>query len=61
MRRRAGARVRVSIDTSKSLIKFCYSCGAAVTHRIPDGDSLLRAVCEACGTINYQNPKVVVG
>jgi len=45
----------------KSLIKFCNSCGSAVTHRIPDGDSLHRAVCDACGTIQYQNPKIVVG
>ena len=61
MRRHAGARPRVSIDTSKSLIKFCNSCGAEVTHRIPEGDSLLRAVCDACGAIHYQNPKIVVG
>ena len=45
----------------KSLIKFCNSCGSAVTHRIPEGDSLHRAVCDACGTIQYQNPKIVVG
>ena len=48
-------------DPRKSLIKFCNSCGAAVTHRIPDGDALARAVCDACGTIQYENPKVVVG
>ena len=61
MPKRVFALRRVSIDTSKSLIKFCNSCGAAVTHRIPEGDSLSRAVCDACGTIQYQNPKVVVG
>src|SRR5258705_13958928 len=61
MRQRAEAHPRVSIDTSKSLIKFCNSCGAAVTHRIPEGDSFSRAVCDACGTIQYQNPKIVVG
>jgi ADP-ribose pyrophosphatase YjhB (NUDIX family) len=43
------------------LIKFCSSCGSTVTHRIPEGDSLLRAVCESCGAIHYQNPKMVVG
>ncbi len=42
-------------------IKFCSSCGAPVTQRIPMGDALLRAVCDACGTIHYQNPKLVVG
>ena len=45
----------------KSLIKFCNSCGAAVTHRIPEGDSLERAVCDACGIVHYVNPKIVVG
>ena len=43
------------------MIKFCNSCGAEVVHRIPDGDSLVRAICDACGTIQYQNPKIVVG
>src|ERR1035437_9476644 len=42
-------------------IKFCSSCGAPATQRIPVGDALLRAVCDACGTIHYQNPKLVVG
>jgi ADP-ribose pyrophosphatase YjhB (NUDIX family) len=43
------------------MIKYCHSCGASVTHRVPEGDSLTRAVCDACGTIHYQNPKMVVG
>jgi len=43
------------------LIKFCNSCGASVTHRVPEGDTLHRAVCDACGAIQYENPKVVVG
>src|SRR6202171_2988668 len=45
----------------KSLIKFCNSCGAEVAHRVPDGDNLSRAICDACGTIQYQNTKIVVG
>ena len=43
------------------MIKFCNSCGGAVRYRIPEGDSLPRAVCDACGTIQYENPKIVVG
>lgn len=43
------------------MIKFCNSCGATVVHRIPEGDSLERAICDACGVIHYQNPKLVVG
>jgi ADP-ribose pyrophosphatase YjhB (NUDIX family) len=61
MRERLAAAAHVSNDTSNSLIRFCNSCGSAVTHRIPEGDSLARAVCDACGTIQYQNPKIVVG
>ena len=29
--------------------------------RVPDGDSLVRKVCDDCGYIEYTNPKVVVG
>ena len=43
------------------MIKFCCTCGSAVVHRIPSGDSLERAVCESCGHIQYVNPKIVVG
>ena len=52
---------QVSPDTANSLIRYCNSCGAAVTHRVPEGDSLPRAVCDACGHIQYENPKIVVG
>ena len=52
---------RVSDDIAKSLIKFCNSCGSTVVLRVPEGDTYERAVCEACGVIHYENPKVVVG
>ncbi len=42
-------------------MKFCSNCGAPVAQRVPPGDSLPRAVCDACGNIHYQNPKLVVG
>jgi ADP-ribose pyrophosphatase YjhB (NUDIX family) len=42
-------------------INFCSNCGARVALRIPDGDLLPRHVCDQCGTVHYQNPKVVVG
>ena len=42
-------------------MKFCSNCGAAVTLKIPPGDSLPRHVCDACSTIHYQNPKMIVG
>jgi ADP-ribose pyrophosphatase YjhB (NUDIX family) len=42
-------------------MNFCSSCGARVTLCIPDGDHLERSVCTACGTIHYENPKLVAG
>lgn len=40
---------------------FCSHCGAGIQYRIPPGDNRERAVCHACGTIHYQNPKIVAG
>ena len=42
-------------------MKFCANCGSKVVQRVPPGDSLPRWVCDECGEIHYQNPKVVVG
>jgi ADP-ribose pyrophosphatase YjhB (NUDIX family) len=42
-------------------MKYCSQCGETVTVKVPEGDSLPRHVCVACGTIHYQNPKIVVG
>ncbi len=42
-------------------MKFCSNCGAAVALKIPAGDTLSRHVCDACGIIHYQNPKMIVG
>jgi ADP-ribose pyrophosphatase YjhB (NUDIX family) len=42
-------------------MKFCSNCGSAVLSRVPPGDSLPRHVCDACGSIHYQNPKLVLG
>jgi ADP-ribose pyrophosphatase YjhB (NUDIX family) len=37
------------------------NCGAPVKQRIPPGDDRSRFVCDSCGTIHYENPKIVVG
>jgi ADP-ribose pyrophosphatase YjhB (NUDIX family) len=48
--------------TAPQPIRYCSACGSdRVEFRIPHGDNLPRFVCAACGTIHYQNPKVVVG
>ena len=41
--------------------RFCSSCGAKTDINIPEGDSRERAICRNCGTIHYENPKLVVG
>jgi len=42
-------------------MNFCSNCGARVELRLPTGDNLPRHVCPDCGTIHYENPKLVVG
>ena len=42
-------------------MKFCSACGNTVSLRTPEGDHLARHVCDACGVVHYQNPKLIVG
>jgi ADP-ribose pyrophosphatase YjhB (NUDIX family) len=42
-------------------MNYCSHCGSSVVLKVPAGDTLPRHVCERCGTIHYQNPKMVVG
>jgi ADP-ribose pyrophosphatase YjhB (NUDIX family) len=42
-------------------MNYCSACSAPVSLRVPRGDALPRHVCDTCGTIHYQNPKLVVG
>ena len=42
-------------------IKYCTHCGESVSLLTPAGDNRDRHVCDACGQIHYQNPKVVCG
>lgn len=42
-------------------MNFCSHCGARIAVRVPDGDTLPRHMCDACGTIHYRNPLMVVG
>ena len=44
-----------------SVINYCSRCGASVSLKVPPGDTLERHVCSSCGTVHYQNPKLVVG
>lgn len=42
-------------------MKFCSDCGQTLSVRVPPGDHLPRFVCDACGSIHYENPKLVAG
>jgi ADP-ribose pyrophosphatase YjhB (NUDIX family) len=42
-------------------MKYCSDCGAPVALKVPPGDNLPRHVCDACGTVHYSNPKMVIG
>ncbi|HAA12267.1 MAG TPA: hypothetical protein DCE41_11425 [Cytophagales bacterium] len=43
-------------------MNFCSNCGSdALKWEIPLGDNRPRYQCSNCGTIFYQNPKIVVG
>jgi len=52
----------MSSSPARTPIKFCRECGSPVIYRLPDdGDQHLRAVCQSCATIHYENPLNVVG
>ena len=42
-------------------MNYCSSCGQQVSKRTPSDDNRERWVCDACGIVHYQNPKIVVG
>ncbi len=42
------------------MIHYCIRCGTSVSLRVPAGDTLPRHVCQACGHIHYENPRLVI-
>jgi ADP-ribose pyrophosphatase YjhB (NUDIX family) len=42
-------------------MKYCPACAGPISLRIPPDDNRQRHVCDDCGTIHYQNPKMVIG
>ncbi len=42
-------------------MNFCSDCGHPVSLQIPPDDNRPRHVCNHCGVIHYQNPKMVIG
>lgn len=42
-------------------MNYCSHCGQPVSFAIPEGDDRPRYLCRSCGTIHYQNPRIVAG
>ena len=42
-------------------MKYCSECAHPVSLLVPPDDNRPRYVCQQCGTIHYQNPKMVIG
>ena len=42
-------------------MKFCCYCSAELVYDIPSDDNRHRHICQSCGIIHYQNPKIVAG
>jgi ADP-ribose pyrophosphatase YjhB (NUDIX family) len=42
-------------------MNFCSHCGQTVRFAIPEHDDRPRYLCDRCGTIHYQNPRIVAG
>lgn len=42
-------------------MKYCSHCGDSLYTAIPEGDNRERHICGGCGTIHYQNPRIIAG
>jgi ADP-ribose pyrophosphatase YjhB (NUDIX family) len=41
-------------------MKYCSECGSAMSHQRVAREARDRDVCTSCGTIHYQNPRIIV-
>jgi len=42
-------------------MKYCSNCSQPVASIVPAGDNRPRWVCRSCGTVHYENPRIVAG
>lgn len=40
-------------------MKYCSNCATPLVFSIPPGDQVARHHCTACGTVHYQNPRII--
>ncbi len=43
------------------MVNYCSNCGGPVKLEMPPNEDRERSVCQKCGFIHYENPKMVVG
>lgn len=41
-------------------MRYCSECGNPISRQLVAGDGRERYACAACGTIHYQNPRIIV-
>jgi ADP-ribose pyrophosphatase YjhB (NUDIX family) len=54
-------KIPTYLFTASASMKFCSECAHPVSLIVPPDDNRLRYVCNQCGVIHYQNPKMVIG
>ncbi len=42
-------------------MKYCGHCGSTISFKVPDNDDRERHVCDECGHIHYENPRIITG
>ena len=42
-------------------MNYCPNCGGPLERRVPPGDNRPRDLCNRCGEIVYENPRMIVG
>lgn len=42
-------------------MNFCSQCGQSLRYDIPEMDNRHRYLCDHCGAIHYQNPRLITG
>ncbi|MGB0664375.1 MAG: NUDIX hydrolase [Pontibacterium sp.] len=43
------------------VFKYCSQCGGKTHMAVPKGDNKVRAICQSCHHIFYDNPRIVAG
>lgn len=41
-------------------MNYCNLCGNSLSLKVPQGDDRERHICDECGHIHYQNPRIIV-